>query len=275
MAYTLEIRESIYCLVRQLHKRQIVKHFRDQGISPATIYRTIAECKLGILCLNLPKSERLKALNRATANRLIKTAKNRVGESYRKLARSFRTSHEMVRREIQNSGFKYCKRHKDSLQEFLDVAALCAQNHFSGYKTIIMDDEKYFTFSPSELKGNDGSYTHDIKTCPEQIKFKSKKKFEDKVLVIFSCLRIRIIVDTIFENMEAKSPNYEKLVNEKRSPGSPGDKKRLRFKFSRMLSSGNLLKVNSTPASPTTPQYSPQNFDFQSNSLESLRKSTG
>lgn len=78
-----------------------------------------------------------------------------------------------------------------------------------------------------------------------------------------------------FENMEPKSPNYEKLVNEKKSPGSPGDKKRLRFKFCRMLSSGNLLKVHSTPASPTTPQYSPQNFDFQSNSLESLRRSTG
>ncbi|XP_031353613.1 uncharacterized protein LOC116178293 [Photinus pyralis] len=73
--------------------------------------------------------------------------------------------------------------------------------------------------------------------------------------------------------MEPKSPGYEKLVNEKRSPNiSPAGKKRLRFKFGRMLSTGN-LKASSTPASPTTPRLSPH--IFESNSLESVRRSFG
>ncbi|KAF5296517.1 hypothetical protein FQR65_LT01507 [Abscondita terminalis] len=70
--------------------------------------------------------------------------------------------------------------------------------------------------------------------------------------------------------MEPKSPGYEKLLNNR----SPGGKKGLRFKFSRMLSTGN-LKASSTPASPTTPRLSPQHFDRQANSMESLRRSLG
>ncbi|KAF2882618.1 hypothetical protein ILUMI_23556 [Ignelater luminosus] len=47
-------------------------------MSPATIYRTIAECEQGIPCLDLQKCRRPKALSMATPNRLIETAKNRV-----------------------------------------------------------------------------------------------------------------------------------------------------------------------------------------------------
>ncbi|KAF5270743.1 hypothetical protein FQA39_LY01481 [Lamprigera yunnana] len=68
--------------------------------------------------------------------------------------------------------------------------------------------------------------------------------------------------------MESKSPGYEKLLN------SPAGKKRFRFKLTRMLSSGN-LKASSTPASPTTPRLSPQSFERQANSLESIRRSVG
>ncbi|KAK4873895.1 hypothetical protein RN001_013255 [Aquatica leii] len=70
--------------------------------------------------------------------------------------------------------------------------------------------------------------------------------------------------------MEPKSPGYEKLLNDR----SPGGKKRLRFKFTRMLSTCS-MKTASVPASPTTPRFSPQNFDRQANSMESLRRSAG
>lgn len=46
-----------------------------------------------------------------------------------------------------------------------------------------MDDEKYFTLSHSEIKGNEGFYTDDIDNCPDNVKYKEKKKFADKVLV--------------------------------------------------------------------------------------------
>ena len=85
MSYKLEIRKSIYSLVGQLPKSQIINIFRDQNISPATIYRTISECEQGIPCLNLPKSGRPKSLSETIANRLIEIAKNRVGASYCKI----------------------------------------------------------------------------------------------------------------------------------------------------------------------------------------------
>jgi hypothetical protein len=44
-----------------------------------------------------------------------------------------------------------------------------------------MDDEKYFTLSNSEMKGNDGFYTDDYQNVPDDVRFKSKKKFEDKI----------------------------------------------------------------------------------------------
>ncbi|KAF2886471.1 hypothetical protein ILUMI_19702, partial [Ignelater luminosus] len=131
MAYKLEIPKSIYRLVRQLPKRQIVNLFRDQGISPATIYRTIPECEQGIPCLNLPKTGRPKALSTATANRLIQTAKNRVGASNRKLARRFGTSYATVRREIKNSRLKYRKRRKCPKYTQDQLARIpLGQNHF-------------------------------------------------------------------------------------------------------------------------------------------------
>ena len=57
------------------------------------------------------------------------------------------------------------------------------RRHFVRNRVIIMDDEKYFTLSHSEMKDNDGFYTSDIENYPNEVKFKAKAKFSDKVLV--------------------------------------------------------------------------------------------
>ncbi|XP_030767135.1 uncharacterized protein LOC115890913 [Sitophilus oryzae] len=49
-----------------------------------------------------------------------------------------------------------------------------------------MDDEKYFTLSNSEMKGNDGFYTDNYENVPDDVRLKSKKKFENKILVWFA-----------------------------------------------------------------------------------------
>ena len=46
-----------------------------------------------------------------------------------------------------------------------------------------MDDEKYFTFSGSNMPGNDNYYTNDVQKCPDDIRFVGKEKFPKKVLV--------------------------------------------------------------------------------------------
>lgn len=46
-----------------------------------------------------------------------------------------------------------------------------------------MDDESYFTLSNSTLSGNDTFYAVDPNECPDEIRYKEKKKFEPKLLV--------------------------------------------------------------------------------------------
>ena len=50
-------------------------------------------------------------------------------------------------------------------------------------KSVVMDDEKYFSLSNTSTPGNDIFYTSDKSTAPNQIKYAMKKKFEEKVLV--------------------------------------------------------------------------------------------
>ncbi|XP_065684223.1 uncharacterized protein LOC136096637 [Hydra vulgaris] len=50
-------------------------------------------------------------------------------------------------------------------------------------KDIIMNDEKYFNLSNSNIPGNDIYYTNNKLSAPDNVKYKLKKKFEEKVLV--------------------------------------------------------------------------------------------
>lgn len=189
MSYKLEIRKSIYKLVGRVPKPEILRIFLNENISKTTIYRTIAECEQGIPCLNLPKSGRPRVLDEARENRVVQSVKHKVGTSCRKLGRRFRVCHSTIQRTIQRNNLKFRKRRKcpryteNQLQRIPICCRALRRNHFANGKVIIMDDEKYFTFSHSEMKGNDGFYTDNIEDCPLEVATKSKKKFEDKVLV--------------------------------------------------------------------------------------------
>src|SRR5205823_6522067 len=48
---------------------------------------------------------------------------------------------------------------------------------------IIIDDEKYFTFSNHDIPQNTGFYTSDKENAPNDVKYKPKEKYEKKILV--------------------------------------------------------------------------------------------
>ena len=48
---------------------------------------------------------------------------------------------------------------------------------------VILDDEKYFTFSNSNTPGNRGYYTDNKATAPTDIRFNMVEKYPPKVLV--------------------------------------------------------------------------------------------
>lgn len=161
MSYKIDIRRGVYNLVGRMSKRDIVDIYRDQNISKSTIYRTIKECQEGIPCVNLPKSGRPRVLNQLRQGRLIEAAKHKIGISQRKLARRFNVGKTTVFRTLSNKNIVFRKRRKApkyteaQLERIPRCCRALRRVHFVN-KLIVMDDEKYFTLSNSEMKGNDG-----------------------------------------------------------------------------------------------------------------------
>lgn len=189
MSYKLEIRKSIYNLVGRVPKAEIFRIFENENISRRTIYRTIADCEQGIPCLNLRKSGRPRVFTAQREERLVRRARNQVGMSSRRLARQYDTSKSTVSLTLKRNGLKYRKRRKCpkyTQGQLLRIPRCCRQLrrvYFADGKSIILDDEKYFTLANSEMKGNDGFYTNNLEECPDNVKFKTKAKFADKILV--------------------------------------------------------------------------------------------
>ena len=48
---------------------------------------------------------------------------------------------------------------------------------------LILEDEKYFTFSNTNVPGNSGYYTDDKTSTSAEVRFKLNQKFPPKVLV--------------------------------------------------------------------------------------------
>ncbi|KAJ8963044.1 hypothetical protein NQ318_018507 [Aromia moschata] len=172
--------ESKYC--RKINKK---KNFSSVGKSSErnlvqeinedhpdrTIYRTIAECEQGIPCLNLPKSGRPRVFTAQREERLVGRARNQVGMSSRRLARRYDTTKSTVSLTLKRNGLKYRKRRKCpkyTQGQLLRIPRCCRQLrrvYFADGKSIILDDEKYFTLANSEMKGNYGFYTNNLEEC--------------------------------------------------------------------------------------------------------------
>lgn len=189
MSYKLELRKGVYHLVGRVPTRDIVNIYENENISRATIYRAIKDCTEGRPCQNLPKSGRPCALNNRRRQALIEATKDTKGISIRKMGRRFHVSHTTVKRELTKNNLKYRKRQKcpkysaAQLERIPRCCRALRQRHFANDKVIILDDEKYFTLSNSEIKGNDGFYTDSIEDVPPDVRYKKKAKFEDKILV--------------------------------------------------------------------------------------------
>ena len=48
----------------------------------------------------------------------------------------------------------------------------------------VIDDESYFNLSHSSLVGNDNLYTSDFDKTPNSVKYKTKSKYEKKLMVL-------------------------------------------------------------------------------------------
>lgn len=183
------LRERIYNLLGQKPKNEVINHFKCENIPISTIYRVVKRWETGNSAKSLQKVGRPPILNEKQQRKVIRSAGNKVGVSQRKLAAKFEVSRGCIRNILRKNKLTYYKRQqapKYTEKQLNEIPGKCRKlrRKFLDKKTaILMDDEKYFTFTNDNMPGNDGFYTNDKNDVPESVKFKCKLKFEKKVLV--------------------------------------------------------------------------------------------
>ena len=189
MAYKLDLRKSVSYLFGELSTKEILEVFKDKPISRATIFRVLKDCRDGKEQENKKKSGRPLKLSVRTTKNLLSCAKNKVGQSTRRLSRKFGVSNKAVHNILKRNNIFYRKRRRAPkyTARHLEIIPKCCRalrdKHFANGKFMILDDESYFNFSHHELSGNDGYYTDNFEATPDNVKYAGKSKFEPKVLV--------------------------------------------------------------------------------------------
>lgn len=189
MSYKLDLRKSVANMFGGLSSSEILEMFKDKPISRRTIFRVLKDCRDGKEPENKKQCGGPSKLGARTVISLLSSAKNKVGQSTRKLGRKFGVSKDTVHRILKKNNVIYRKRRRAPkyTQQQLEKIPKCCRalrdKHFANGKSIILDDESYFTFSHHELSGNDGFYTDNIEATADDVKYAGKSKFEPKVLV--------------------------------------------------------------------------------------------
>lgn len=219
MAYKLDLRKSVANLFGELSTNEILRVFEDKPISRATIFRVLKDCRDGKQPQNKKKSGRPPKLSVRTTKSLLSSAKNKVGQSTRRLSRKFGVSNTTVSTILKKNNVFYRKRKRAPkyTARQLEIIPKCCRalrdKHFANGKYMVLDDESYFTFSHHELSGNDGYYTDDIRTTPDNVKYAGKSKFEPKVLVWCAISSKGISAPVIRQN-KAKAINADIYIDQ-------------------------------------------------------------
>lgn len=189
MAKKVDLRRRVYSVLGQMNKIDVVKHFQLENIPRPTIYRIIQRYERGLPCEDKPRKGRPCKLNKKQQEKLKISTENRVGISQRTLAKKFKVSRSCIQRNLTKLGLKYYKRQrapKYNPQQLEQIPSKCRKlrRKVIDHETfIIMDDEKYFSFSGDNMPGNAGFYSTDKQDTSPDVKFKSKQKFAPKILV--------------------------------------------------------------------------------------------
>ena len=148
-----------------MKKTDVVKHFQTEGVLRRTIYNMFKSYEGGLPCEDKPRHGRPAKLNKQQLQKLTDSAENHFGTSQRKLAKKFKVSRPCIQRSLKKIGLKYYKRQhppKYSQKQLEQIPAKCRKlrRESTDQETfIIVDDEKYFTFSGEETPGDAGFHS--------------------------------------------------------------------------------------------------------------------
>nr|XP_047142520.1 uncharacterized protein LOC124816838 [Hydra vulgaris] len=167
-------------------KKLTYKHFKNKGIPKSTIFSILARYEN---YNDLVRSGCPPKMDKKKVKRLTKMLNNSTGISQKYLASYFKVNQNTISRTINfKTDIKCYKKQKVPLyekdqQQRPATTSRRLVNKVFHEKNIITDDEKYFNLSNSNIPGNDIYYTNNKLLAPDNVKYKLKKKFEEKVLV--------------------------------------------------------------------------------------------
>ncbi|CAF3544917.1 unnamed protein product [Rotaria socialis] len=187
-----DLRKRVYSMLGQntnLKNNDIVKHFVQEGFKRRTLYNIIKRYEMGLPAEDLPRSGRPTSFKRKNLKRLQNAAINRIGVSQRKLGRKFGVAQSTIHYNWKKFGLKHYKRQKapkyseNQVEQIPKKCRKMRRQMLTSNTFIIVDDEKYFTFSNDDMPQNVGFYAFGKEDVPDNVKFKTKEKYPKKVLV--------------------------------------------------------------------------------------------
>lgn len=179
---------NYYLKISGSDKNATVKHFKAEKIPERTIYSIIQTYERNKTSKDLPRCGRPRKLGTREVKRLVNSFKNRDGKSQRVEAKKFNVCQKTISNYLKKNKVQYRKKERapfvtsNQLEKITRTSRKLATKTFVG-KIVVLDDEKYFTYGNSSVAGNDGYYTNDKSTTPDDVRFQHKSKFEPKVLM--------------------------------------------------------------------------------------------
>lgn len=165
-----------------------VNHFLSEGFSRSNIYNVLKMIGNNECIERKPGSGRIPVIfDKKGTNNLKKMFDGKDKISTRYAARKFKCNHSTIVKKLKKMNIKCRKKVKSPKYSDAQIKTVKTQCNFMyknfGKKCFILDDEKYFTLSASQMPGNNTYYTGNPSQVVNEVKYKGKVKYEKKILL--------------------------------------------------------------------------------------------
>lgn len=170
-------------------KKFTVDHFETEHVPKSTTYSIIARAENDFSHQRAIGSGRIpQIMTKKGVKRLGKMFNHKSSVSQSQAARKFACSKQFVSKTLKNkTSIRFRKKkvipNRTEVQK-INARTRCGRLYAKFQKNLcIMDDESYFTLSHSTINGNRSFYSSDVAQTPADQKYRTKAKFEKKLLV--------------------------------------------------------------------------------------------